>query len=526
MTLNILAFFLTLFCLSTVNAAVTLEYNEEGVLRKDGNCDMIFTNFGTEKTITGISVKKNVNKGTNTFNVTLSGLINGNIGLNYETVFNKSDFPMYIKVTQNNTELNDIEFPWINNNLSKFNLKINNLTTCDGLKVKQYFKDELVSVANRLYYVNKVPDSINHSFDSKLFGPSYDYPFKRIHWKINEGLEDLIRTCGIYMVYGNLSSSNRNHWQYYLSVDSINTKKCNTLQFFEVVKRHYTDYHYTAELFGENYVGYVFKREGHIEAHMDGVITDNHYLIEVFHRKCNNGSEPRTTCTIKSDKPLLYTEFSDKLIKECFKDIINEEEEIVWEVDSKNFIGKMKNMKIKIVNGDSQLKYLPASINGTINYKSSSTQNSTPYARFIFDFTCSDGTFMNDKCECQACALHCEKCTSAEKCEKCDESTSLINKDEKSICIIKKDFFENHENHVFEPCQKECATCNGLHGCTSCKDPNAILSDGICICPNSYMKNDGTCFECEEGCSKCDRNNKCLLCADKSKIPNEYGKCN
>ncbi|OUM68472.1 hypothetical protein PIROE2DRAFT_3761 [Piromyces sp. E2] len=395
MKLNILkTFVLTVFCISLINAEVTIEYNDEGVLRKDGNCDMTFTNFGTDKTITGISLKKKVDKVTNTFNITLSGLINGNIGLNYETVFTATDLPNYIKVTQNDSEVTNVEFPWYSDNLNKFNINIYNLTTCDGLKIKQNFKDELVTVANRLYYINKVPESINHAFDSKLFGPSYDYPFKRIHWKINEGLDDLIKTCGIYLVYGSFTSANRNHWQYYLSVDSINTKNCITKQFFEVIKRNYVDYHYISELFGENYVGYVFKREGHVEAHMDGVIADNHYLIEVFHKKCNlNGSEPRTTCTIKSKEPLLFTHFAHKLIEECFK--------IVWEIKNKNITGKMKNKQISITNGDSQLNYIPTTTNDPLNYKSSSTENSTPYARFTFSFTCGDGTFMNESCECQ-----------------------------------------------------------------------------------------------------------------------------
>jgi len=40
------------------------------------------------------------------------------------------------------------------------------------------------------------------------------------------------------------------------------------------------------------------------------------------------------------------------------------------------------------------------------------------------------------------------------------------------------------------------------------------------------MKIDGTCFECEEGCSHCDKDNKCLACTDPTKIPDENGKCN
>jgi hypothetical protein len=528
MTQNILkTFILTVFCISIVSAAVTLEYNDEGVLRKDGNCDITFTNFGTEKSITNLSVKKNIDNVNGTFNVTIGDLINGNIGLNNDSVFNEEDFPTYVKVTQDGEELTNFEFPWFNGDLTKFRLTINNLTTCDGLKIKLTFKDETVSVANRLYYVNKIPDSINHAFDSNLFGPSYNYPFKRIHWKINEGLEDLIKSCGIYLVYGNPTSSKgiNVHWQYYLSVDSINSKHCVTKGFHEVIKRNYVDYHYTSELFGENYVGYVFKREGHVEAHMDGVIADNGYLIEVFHKKCNENSEQRTTCTIKSDEPLLFEEFTHQLIHDCFSDIIDENEEITWTIKSGNIIGQMKNKKITISKGDGGVNYIPSTIDDPINYKTSLTEDSTPFARFIFNFTCGDGTFMNDSCECQACASHCGKCTDAITCEKCsDENASFINDD--SICIKKKGFFEDPVDLSLKPCKAECATCNGLYGCTTCKDPKAIISDGACICPHSYMKIDGTCFECEEGCSHCDKDNKCLACTDPTKIPDENGKCN
>jgi len=75
-----------------------------------------------------------------------------------------------------------------------------------------------------------------------------------------------------------------------------------------------------------------------------------------------------------------------------------------------------------------------------------------------------------------------------------------------SVCVGKKGYFEDPTDNKLEPCKSECGECNSLKSCTVCKDPKAVMSDGVCICPNSYMNSDGLCAECEPGCAKCNKN--------------------
>lgn len=549
---NILKLFLfiIIFCSTIASAAVTIEYTEDGVLRKDGNCDITFVNFGIEKTISGQSVKKTLDKETGTFNITLSGLVNGNVGLNYETKFELEDLYKYIKVIQDNEEISTISIPSMNTGSGKFDLVIYNLVSCDGLMVKQTFKDETVTVANRLYYVNVVPESINRAFQSSLFGPSYDYPFERIHWKMNEGLDDLRKTCGIYIKYDKFVSSNGNHWQYYLSVDSINSKECSQKEFFNVIRRNYIDYHFTRDLLGENYMGYVLKREGHIEAHMDGVIADNHYIIEIYQKSCNEKFSAKTVCTLTSDEPLTFQNFTKQLIKQCIGNTVDEIEESeegeeidkenekdsdkesdkesdeendeVWEVLStgKSATGKLKNQNVKIENFDRGS--LPKKIEGNITYKNFDIENSTPVARFVVTYTCECGTFMSDNCQCNACPANCESCLNATTCTKCIGDNRILN--ENGECECKANYFEDPVTKQCEPCKKECASCNSKNSCTVCKDPTAIFSDGKCICENSFIDGEGLCYKCDGSCSECDEFG-CVACADPLKTPNEDGKC-
>jgi len=78
--------------------------------------------------------------------------------------------------------------------------------------LKQTFFETLIPVMTRHYYVNTVPSPINKSFDVNKFGPPYSYPFEKVHWKINEGLDELRSTCGIYIHYTSVTSSNGKHW--------------------------------------------------------------------------------------------------------------------------------------------------------------------------------------------------------------------------------------------------------------------------------------------------------------------------
>jgi len=514
-------FILFLCCVNIVKSDVTVEYTEDGVLRKDGSCDITFVNFGTEENLSSLTLSKSVNKVTGNFNLTIKNLINGNMGLNYETTIEQTDLLDLIKITQNKQPITDFTVPYMGKGSGKINIVINNLSTCDGLIIKQTFKDETVTVANRLYYVNVVPTDINHAFESKLFGPSYSYPFERIHWKMNEGLDDLRKTCGIYILYTKYVSSNGVHWQYYLSVDSINTKKCTTLEFFQVIKRNYIDFHYTLDLLGENYVGYVLKREGHIEAHMDGVIMNYNYMVEIYQNSCNEMFEAKTFCTIRSDEALLFSDFAHELITDCLKDTVDPKEKVEWAIESNKAIGRLNNQVITISKSDKGS--LPKKTDNLIKYNDFKIADATYIARFIIDLSCKDGSFMNESCQCQACTDHCGQCIDANNCIKCkNESVSSINE---GFCVPNDGYFEDPVEKIIEPCKKECSSCNNLKGCTACKDPKAIISDGVCICPGSYMTKDGTCFVCDASCSTCNEEG-CLTCADPTKIPDENGKCN
>jgi len=516
-------FILFLICVNLINADVTFEYTEDGVLRRDGDCDITFVNFGDGSTFTTqkLTITKSVNKTTGIFNITIKNLVNGNMGLNSNSTIEQTELPQLIKVTQNNETLTDVSFPYMGLGSGKINMVVNNLSTCDGLIIKQTYKDETLVVANRLYYINTVPEDINHAFESKLFGPSYSYPFERIHWKMNEGLDDLRKTCGIYIKYDKYVSSNGMHWQFYLSVDSTNTKNCSTREFFEVIKRNYIDFHFTRDLLGENYVGYVLKREGHIEAHMDGVIMDNKYMIEVYQNSCNEVFEAKTFCTIRSDEALLFGDFSDRLIKECLSDTIDENAKVEWGINSGKATGKLNNQIITISKSDRGS--LPKKTTDLVNYNDYKVKDSTYIARFILDLSCQDGSFMNESCQCQSCTSHCGKCLDSNNCLECaDDKTSVIID---GVCIGKEGFYEDPVDEVFKPCQKECGSCSNLNKCTTCKDPNAIMSDGVCVCPNSYMTEEGSCFICDASCSSCDEKG-CLSCADATKTPDENGKCN
>jgi len=51
-----------------------------------------------------------------------------------------------------------------------------------------------------------------------------------------------------------------------------------------------------------------------------------------------------------------------------------------------------------------------------------------------------------------------------------------------------------------------------------------MISDGVCVCPNSYMTSEGKCYECDSNCLSCDKNG-CLACQDPEKTPDQGGNC-
>jgi len=551
---------------------VSLGFTEEGVVRRDGQCDITFVNLGVEH-LKKSNVIKTVDNDKNVFSITINDLINGNIGINKNSNVTEAELHNCINISQNGNAITDYELKNVNYTTGFFDLKINNLSTCEGLIIKQTFKEQLLLVANRLYYYNIIPEKINAAFKSEHFGPSLKYPFKRIHWKFNEGLDDLRKTCGIYIVYSGdklyLHKQNSNHWWYYLSIDSVNKKGCDVLKFFEVIKRNYIDFQYTIDLLGESYVAYVLKREGHEEAHMDGVNLNVSNSIEVYQQSCKAQYSNQISCTITSEEDLSFNEFTQRLLTECLN---NKNTPQKWEITNGVAKGTFDNQIISIsLPKDDKKGTLPDNVDGKIVYETMKNNNAelehfSKIARFVISSECLNGSYMNEECICKNCPfncescdgpLYCKKCKDEEKCtledglcickigeleeadtapiiceddcKECDINGCTTCKDQSKvpkngICVCKESYFEN-EKHECEPCKKECKTCNNKDACTTCKDEKAEYSDGSCICRNSYLEEEGMCHVCNNKCGVC-RENGCIICDDFKTPPDENGNCN
>ena len=347
------------------------------------------------------------NENGENFDVKITGLINGNIGMNQGTDITLNEMKNYIKITQNNYEINDFkinpdseseELDHIN---GLFDLKIYDLSTCDGLSIKQEFKENLVVVNNRLYHFNEFPIKINKGYDVKYFGPSYKYDYKTTHFRINEGLDEIRETCGIQMHYESFSTANDNvHWKYYISTENVNPNNCTNINFAEILKRNFDDYDYTLNVFGENYHGYVFKREGHVDVHMDGLILDTDYTIEVYEKGYNSAVKDHIFCFVPSKKQLSFKEFSKKFIDKCLHISISDEKDLEYIIGNDKATVIINNQLYTFSKADKDVRgSLPDMIDGEITYLS--TDNSIPFARLIVNNSCKSGYFLNSIYKCE-----------------------------------------------------------------------------------------------------------------------------
>jgi len=381
---------------------VTLRYTNEGVLRRDGKCEITFVNFGIEENISTKSVKL-INDDTGLYNVLISDLINGNIGLNNDTVFEMNDFYKYINVTQNGKQLDNIEILDINEYDGTFDLKINHIANCDGLIVKQSFKDDLLVVDNRIYYENVIPKKINQSFDINKFGPDKDYSYEMINWKINEGLDELRKICGVYIFYKQISIYNNKHWEYYVSTENINSKKCSVFEYSKVIKRNFIDYEKIVNIVGDNYVPFLIKREDRNVAEMNGIMENEKYTIEINQKSCKSEFSAINIGSIISQKPVSFNMFIEKVVKEKLGMTINDEETIEWSLsdDKKIVNGKLKD---QILNIESLVGAFPENLDDDIIYNSEFGENSISLARFALTFVCGSGMYADGNCRCKGIA--------------------------------------------------------------------------------------------------------------------------
>lgn len=393
-------------------AEVEVAYDSNGVVRKDGNgCDITFTNFGIEDKIKNISVEK-TQIDDDTFNLKIGKLVNGNMGPIQTTYTDKIKLAKAIEITQNGNTINKKVVTDVSNDGSTLTLRVDELKTCSGLVIKQTFIEPHVKVATRLLHSHEIPSTtINTNFPLANFGPSYNSNFGRIYWKINEGLDALREGCGIYIHFTSVSSSNTPHWQYYLSTENVNTKQCTHQQFFEILKNNYEDYSPTKNLFGDDYIGYVLKREGHPEEHMDGAIVSdkNNYHIQVYQKECHKTTEFKYTdaCIIPSENNLTFNEFTNTLLTNCFNINNPTEDEVTWSISNGVATTELSNQILKIsvpsVSGD-KAGSLPSKVDGKINYKSLTSSGGlslNSIANFVVSFECKNGTHLNDKCGCQ-----------------------------------------------------------------------------------------------------------------------------
>jgi len=140
----------------------------------------------------------------------------------------------------------------------------------------------------------------------------------------------------------------------------------------------------------------------------------------------------------------------------------------------------------------------------------------------IIEQLCKEGYRINPADNtCKKCGDGCSKCDENDVCISCfDQLKAPIG----SVCVCKKSYFENPETKECTECDKPCGECNRKGACTVCKDEdNSFISDGVCICKSSFLTGEGTCFVCDTGCLKCDKD-KCLACIDETKQPIN-GKC-
>jgi len=418
---------------------VSIEYTNEGVLRKNGQCDINFVNFGIKNDIVNIDVKKLINP-NGTFNLALSALKNGNDGLNDINAgyrFGKEEIIKQIEVTQNGQKVKQYEVTSAVN--GEFSLLIKDLKSCEGLSIKQTFRDT-VTMKTYLLYSNVKPTDINHVFNIVEFGPSSNnVPYDTLQWNMNTGLDKAREKCGIYIDFHTRSGTGGMHWNWYLSTDNINSKKCDNTQFFEAVKGSYENYEVMDELFGDYYEGYVIKREDENAGHMDGILVNQKYLIEIYQNGCAEQNKDQVICTISSNKKLTYNEFKKEFVENCLAVIIDQEEEPEWSVSTAGITAKYSNYVLNMVNYNRG--GLPTSETDKVQYKEFKAANSSGIARFSVSLDCNDGSYIGDKCRCQACPTNCAKCLDATTCTLCKENSVLIN----GLCECKAGYRLNND---------------------------------------------------------------------------------
>ncbi|OUM62756.1 hypothetical protein PIROE2DRAFT_10855, partial [Piromyces sp. E2] len=252
--------------------------------------------------------------------------------------------------------------------------------------------------------------------------------------------------CGIYIDYNGREKTGGFHWIWYLSTDNINNKKCDNTAFYKAAKSSYIDYDQMEELFGDYYEGYVIKREGSDNGHMDGILVNQKYLIEIYQNGCSEQNKDQVICTISSNKKLSYSEFQKEFIDNCLSILIDQKEDPEWSIDASGLSAKFSQYSLNIENYNRGA--LPKSETETVSYKEFKAASSSGIARFNVNTQCGEGSFIGDKCRCNACPVNCASCLNENTCTKCKKGNSLVD----GKCVCSTGFIANEEGIcVLEP---------------------------------------------------------------------------
>jgi len=398
--------FTTLYLLIiVVNAEVILDYSVNGVLRTDTEkkCNINFINFGIEENIKEIEIEKK-RLTNNSFDLIVKNLINANEKINRSTTLSQDELSIYTIVTQND---NPVTFTvtGYTNKRDRFEITIKGLTTCENLTIKQTFKENLL-IKTYLLYSNIIPETINTGSKASIYGPSSNgTPYSVLHWDMNKGLDSVRKECGIFIWYQVFLDNG--WWRWYVSTEKKNIKNCTNEKFYAAAKNYYEDYNLMEEIFGDRYEGYVIKREKSDAAHMDGIVTNDKYIVENYLKQCGDQNGEQVACTISSDTKLTFNQFTKGIVDNCLRFIIDKNEAPKWTVNGNEIIGTFSKYTVTITNKN-DIGSLPKSNNGEITYKEYSGLTNGGYARFTIGLKCdeSKGIYTDSSCSCKGKILN------------------------------------------------------------------------------------------------------------------------
>nr|CAI9707391.1 unnamed protein product [Rangifer tarandus platyrhynchus] len=133
---------------------------------------------------------------------------------------------------------------------------------------------------------------------------------------------------------------------------------------------------------------------------------------------------------------------------------------------------------------------------------------------------CPSGYFV-ERGACKKCHPSCRTCQGRGpfSCSSCDTGHVLSHLGTCSTACFPGHYLD--DNHVCQPCNVNCGSCDSQASCTSCRDPSKVLLFGDCrhesCAPQYYLDfSTKTCKECDWSCNACSGplRTDCLQCMD------------